>query len=453
MLDKTVLNKTMSDGVNRLNTAHDRAQQVIDELRRQNGALSADDRRMKYQKMAASPFAFYRGSNPLYWHDMFRDWHFSLYGGQLTTQTWLQGDAHLHNFGAYGSHDHKIRFGLDDFDDAIIGDYQYDLWRLAISIVLDMRQNSQVNDDDIDSALTSLATHYLETLEKNQGENADWVAMCGTTKGPLKQFLDRIAEKKDRQQMLDKWTHLNDQGERCFMPNHPKMAAPSIRVRKAFTKALEDYQHTLADQVPGHSQQHFKVKDVALRLGAGTGSLGTQRYYALIEGMGEGDHDDVILDIKAQQKPAAWQAMSRDERQRYRQAFTHEGERHAIAFQAMAQHPDVYLGWMSLQGEIYSVRERSPFKADFPTHKLKKGKQFTKMARDWGCILAYSHLRGARSLTPERPDQFAESVLARAGQDRQAFTQLLILQARAYADCVHHDHQVLLHGLASGGLK
>ena len=93
MLNETVngtrLNGAMPNETNRLNTAHDRAQQVTDELRRQNGGLSAKDRHMKYQKMAISPFAFYRGSNPLYWHDMFRDWHFSLYGGQLSTQTWL----------------------------------------------------------------------------------------------------------------------------------------------------------------------------------------------------------------------------------------------------------------------------------------------------------------------------------------------------------------------------
>lgn len=247
--------------------------------------------------------------------------------------------------------------------------------------------------------------------------------------------------------MLQKWTCKED--EEChFMTDNPKLAPLSAADKAPLERALVDYQSTLNDEVPGHSRQHFKVKDLARRLSAGIGSLGTDRYYALVEGQGDGDHDDVILDIKAQQPPAAWWVMSPSEREEYGEMFSHEGERHAQAFQAMARHPDPYVGWLTLCDQAFSVRERSPFKADYPTDKLHKPKHWRHLARVWGRILAASHLRGARALSESGANTFAEGVLKQTLPRTQAFTGLLLNMAQAYAGCVQNDYHTFCRYLS-----
>ena len=145
-------------------TGHNRPQQVIEAIQQANAPLSTAHRQAKYAKMAASPYRFFRGSNHLYWQDVWHDWRFALFGGWPNTQTWLQGDAHAYNFGAYGHHDDQVRYGMDDFDDALIGDYQYDVWRLAISLVLDARENAELSPKAIDKALNKLLEGYMDTL-------------------------------------------------------------------------------------------------------------------------------------------------------------------------------------------------------------------------------------------------------------------------------------------------
>ncbi|TCK08921.1 DUF2252 domain-containing protein [Marinobacterium mangrovicola] len=419
-------------------SAHDRSSQVIDALEQFNAGLEPQQRQEKYTRMSDSAFSFFRGSNHLYWNDLFRDWHFSLYGGAAQTQTWLLGDVHVQNFGAYGSHDDVVRFGLDDFDDAFVGDYQYDLWRLGSSLVLAMEEEEK-SRKSIAAALEAFVERYLDALSRDD-ELLGWVAVPDNTKGVLGEFLAKVVDKKSRVKMLDKWTWLNEDGERRFCPDHPKLESLSANLRTRLVRALAEYQETLDDEVPGHSHQHFKVKDVALRVGAGTGSLGTDRYYALIEGQAEGDNDDVILDIKAQQAPAATLAMSAREKAAYAKLYDHEAERHALAFKALARHPDPYVGWLTFDGQAFSVRERSPFKADFPVHKLEKGKEWREMARNWASILAASHIRGAMALGCA---SFVTSVLDKT-EDREGFTRLFVETCLAYARCVHQDYEVFL---------
>lgn len=428
----------------RVATAHNRDEQVIEALERFDADLDAHLRQQKYERMSVSAFSFFRGSNHLYWQDMYRDWHFSLFGGRTETQTWLQGDAHLHNFGAYGSHDERVRFGLDDFDDGIVGDYQYDLWRLLISVVLAVRESEALKPEAITEILETLIDSYLDTLAADSEEVRGWAAMADTTDGRLQAFLIKLTDKKSRAKMLRKWTVAEGESVRSFMPDHPKLEPLLHSEYQALEQALQDYQDTLADEVPGHSHQHFKVKDIARRINAGTGSLGTDRFYALVEGQGSGDHDDVILDIKAQQPPAAWWVMSQRERDEYAAMFAHEGERHALAFQAMARHPDPYVGWLEVGEQVFSVRERSPFKADYPTDKLTKPKHWRHIAALWGRILAASHLRGAQALSEEGASQFAKAVLGLALPQKAAFNDLLQGMAQAYADCVERDYQAFL---------
>lgn len=432
----------------RVATAHNREEQVIEALERFDADLDVPLRQQKYARMSESAFSFFRGTNHLYWQDMYRDWHFSLFGGITETQTWLQGDAHLQNFGAYGSHDESVRYGLDDFDDGIVGDYQYDLWRLLISVVLAVRESKGLKPDAAREILAALIESYLNTLTSNAAETREWAAMADTTDGRIQAFLIKLIEKKSRARMLEKWTQAEDGEERRFIVDHPKLEPLLHSEHQALALALQDYQETLSDQTPGHSRQHFRVKDIARRINAGTGSLGTDRFYALVEGLSPDDQAEVILDIKAQQPPAAWRVMNTLERNEYAAMFTHEGERHAKAFQAMARHPDPYVGWLEVGDQVFSVRERSPFKADYPIDKLHKPKHWCQIATLWGRVLAASHLRGAEALSEGGAEQFSKAVLAQVSERRHAFNELLEGVAHAYADCVERDFEAFKRYLA-----
>lgn len=349
-------------------TGHNRPQQVIEAIQQANAPLSTAHRQAKYAKMAASPYRFFRGSNHLYWQDVWHDWRFALFGGWPNTQTWLQGDAHAYNFGAYGHHDDQVRYGMDDFDDALIGDYQYDVWRLAISLVLDARENAELSPKAIDKALNKLLEGYMDTLSVHREDDVAIHAITlDNAKDPLKSFMGKVADKQSRARMLEKWTTLDPDKGRQFAERPGKLANLPADVASQLRRIIEqEYQQTLQHPIKESDPQHFFVKDTARRLDAGTGSLGVERYYVLIEGGADHEHDDVILDIKEQVTPEAYRLMDKAQQQAWRKLFPNEGIRHAAAFHAIAEHPDAYLGWLTMNGKVFSVRERSPFKRITP---------------------------------------------------------------------------------------
>ncbi|GAA0618512.1 DUF2252 domain-containing protein [Halomonas beimenensis] len=429
-------------------TLHNRPRQVMDAITAANADLAEADRAAKYAKLAESPYRFFRGTNHLYWDDVWHDWRVALYGGVPETQTWLQGDAHAYNFGAYGHHDDAVRYGMDDFDDALVGDYQYDLWRLAISLVLDARENAGLSRKGIRKALAALIEAYADELAAHdQGQTPEAVTL-ETAKGPLAPFLEKVAAKRSRAKMLDKWTTLGEEG-RAFAERPDKLARLPAHLASQLRKAIEgEYRRTLRGARAEAEADHFRVKDMARRLDAGTGSLGLERYYVLIEGGRDHEHDDVILDIKQQTPPEAWRLMNAAEKRAWRRVFPHEGARHAAAFGAIAEHPDVYLGWLHLGETVFSVRERSPFKEDFPTHKLDGAKPYRKLARQWGRILAREHLRGARAMHPDDPGRFARAVADRIEGRREPFVAMVSTLALSYADCVRQDYHTFLESMS-----
>ncbi|KXS37829.1 DUF2252 family protein [Modicisalibacter tunisiensis] len=425
-------------------TLHNRPRQVIDAITRANAGLDAADRDAKYAKLAASPYRFFRGTNHLYWDDVWHDWRVALFGGTPETQTWLQGDAHAYNFGAYGHHDDRVRYGMDDFDDALIGDYQYDVWRLAISVVLDARENVGLSAKATRKAVATLLAHYQAELARHREGEIPEAVNLDTAKGVLKGFLGDVAAKNSRARMLGKWTRRDGEGRR-FADRPNKLAGLPADKASQLRKAVEtEYPQTLSGGAANQGAAHFRVKDLARRLDAGTGSLGLERYYVLIEADEAHGHDDVILDIKQQTPPEGWRLMDRAEKRAWRAAFPHEGIRHAAAFHAIAEHPDPYLGWLHLGETVFSVRERSPFKADYPTHKIDDGKSYRKLVRQWGRILAREHLRGSRSLNPDDPGRFARHVCHHLEGRLDAFTDLVTTLAMRYADCVAQDHRTFV---------
>ncbi len=421
--------------------SHDRKNSVLHALRQENAGLSEEDRQLKYEKMRASPYRFFRGSNHLFWADFAGDWRLTRFGNR-ETHTWIQGDAHVYNLGAFTNHQGRVIYGLDDFDDALIADYQYDLWRMAISILLMARENDNLDAKRMDKLPARFARAYLSALADCEPEDREREIHFtrDTTRGKLADFLEKVEHKKNRRKLLEKWT-LNHEGQRRFDLASAKLSEVTPERREAIVRALAgEYRRTLA-RLPENPDQHLAVLDVAERLNAGTGSLGLNRYYVLIEGDPTTRQDDCILDIKQQTPPTPYHFLGPAERQAFDARHPHPAAAHAEAFHALAEHPDPYLGWLCLDDACYSVRERSPFKADFPTEKLDKYKHYQSLVKQWGRILATEHRRAAARLYSE-PCQF-ERTVARLCEGRGKILARLVAEvAVQYAERVRRDWQI-----------
>ncbi|WP_423821198.1 DUF2252 family protein [Salinisphaera sp. SPP-AMP-43] len=411
----------------------EREQRVLAAIDTENADIRDIDRQRKYAKMTRSAYRFFRGTNHLFWSDVRDDWRLDLFGGRPDTRTWLQGDAHVHNHGAYGDDRQGVHFGMDDFDDALVGDFQYDLWRHAASMVLDANENAGLTTGQTQRAIRHFLTDYLDTLADGLPAEDIHVAYEDP---PLRHFMKKVQKKHGVARQLAKWTIQTEDGTPVFDTEYRKLGGVSAAERQQLTKALnEQYPKTLLNA--DDERTAFSIVDVARRLNAGTGSLGLERFYALVKAQASDLDDYVLLDIKQQTQPPAIAQLSADERRR---EYEHEARRHAEAARALAQHPDAYLGWLALGDNWFSVRRRSPYKKDFPTHKIDGFKTYRALARQWGRIIAREHLRGAAYLAPDDPGYFGRAVTERISNDRETFKAMIVDFALAYAERMRRDY-------------
>jgi uncharacterized protein (DUF2252 family) len=442
-----------------------RTARILTAINEQNEKLLDADRRAKYEKMAGSAFAFYRGTNHLFWEDFAGDRRISFFGDELT-RTWLQGDLHIENFGAFGNDEGTVVYNINDFDEAVIADYQYDLWRLAVSIVLVARQNEDLTAEEQKNVVRAFAESYLGKLESYIGHNDEYelVFDSSNTSGKLDNFLKAQEKKSSRAKMLNKWTRVEDNG-RVFnfdVTNDEGdllLEATTDSERDSMLCAIEAYDMELVKKPRGYHSNYFEIKDVARRLLAGTGSLGTPRYYVLIEGENSSLEDDRILDIKRQSMPTAYRYLQNDAQSEY-EAFKkrYEGgdaKWHEAAYRALAVRTDDHLGWLILEGEDYSVRERSFFKKAFPVDELDSESRFSKLAKQWGAILAFDHSWALRSFDSEYPgvrqepshSSLNERVKELTQNSLKTFEALVCEVAFTYADQVAADRQYFTKAL------
>jgi uncharacterized protein (DUF2252 family) len=415
-----------------------RASKVRADLILWNEGIDREERQSKLCKLATSPLAFCRGTNHLFWSDFSGDKRLGYFGSEKT-KTWLQGDLHVYNFGSYDNAKGEVVYDLNDFDDAIIADYQYDVWRMAVSIVLVAYQNADLSIGQQKMVLDSFSQSYLDTMEayRNSKNNNLGDATKHSTYGKLKQFLSSIEGQYSREGMLDRWAPKN-KGKRHFDLSRGKLGEVTETERLMILKAIPAYQHTLSKGM-AKKDTYFKVEDIARRLNAGIGSLGMNRYYILIAGDKDGDPDKCrILDVKYQSKPTAYTFLGDETQREYNDGFRNDAQRCMQAYQALTQHTDKYLGWMHLESNdvgflsgYYLVRERSPYKEAFPCEALDTRASFSALCEQWGEILAASHTRANKDLP--------RSLLQLVGNQNEAFRNLVREIAFRYADQVKSD--------------
>ena len=119
-------------------------EKLLQAIELQNANLSEEMKELKYDKMMTSPFTFFRANNHLFWEKYAKDERLKKFSDN--NQTWIQGDLHVYNFGIFHNQKNDIIYNINDFDETIIADYQYDLWRFAASVLLACESETERSD-------------------------------------------------------------------------------------------------------------------------------------------------------------------------------------------------------------------------------------------------------------------------------------------------------------------
>jgi uncharacterized protein (DUF2252 family) len=413
-----------------------RAQEVADRAQ----GLPQAVRKTKLDKLASSAFVFFRGTAFLSWRDTLQDSRVQRFGGAPGTRVWVTGDLHPENYGTFGLPGDDVTYGLNDFDEALVADYQVDLWRMAAGIELAGRE-LHVGRKKRGQAIERFARGYLEALGECAGpgnrRELDPRLPARALRSSLEDFRESVEDEASRKDMLKAWCRTKN-GQRTFDLRlddlEPVSAAEAYRVLQGFL----GYVARATAPTPGF----YRVKSLARRVAAGTGSLGSQRYYLLVEGPSGSQNDDLILDLKAQPRPAGWRHTDLQTRAGFALRFPSRGARVAFAERALLgpQRADPHLGWLRVGSSSYSVRQRSPFKGSF---RLKKS-HLRSAAEQWGLLLGYAHARADEDADPTLvPHSLEDEVLSRTRYRKAGFARLLVEVARESADRTEADRRAL----------
>ena len=370
-------------------TQQPRADFIIDVLTREFGELMALDPaafRRKFRKMAATPFAFYRGSASVFYADLTGDFADDRFLNPRTSRVWIHGDLHAENFGTYMNSEGVLVFDVNDFDEAYLGHFTWDLRRFVASLAL-MGWQKALPEDDIRRLSRTYLDAYVDQVRHyvKVEEDEAFALRLDNTDGAVHEVLV-TARMCTRVEMLDDTTEVVDH-ERRFARG-PGVRELSKTERGKVERAFKRYLTTLSDSKRQQQAVFYDIKDVVGRSGFGIGSAGLPAYNILIEGFNQALENDVVLSMK-QGNVAAPSRVVRDEA--ISDYFEHAGHRTAVSQRALQAHADPWLGWCELRGKGQLVKELSPYEADLDWDAVTEPEEIMPLLRSLGQATAKVH--------------------------------------------------------------
>lgn len=392
--------------------------------------------RRKFRKMAASPFAFYRGSACAFYADMTGTFADDSYLDERTSRVWIHGDLHVMNFGTYMNASGVLVFNVNDFDEAYVGPYMWDLKRFVASLAL-IGYAKALSDEDITALVEAFTQSYVSELAgvAQNGDETIGSLTLATTTGVLHRVLQR-ARLNTRVALLDLETTVENYDRRfsAMDGRHPV----DEQTRHAVLEAFTGYLTTL----PEPSGIEHTIKDIALRTGVGIGSAGLPSYNLLLEGHTQALENDVLLYMKQAQPPAV--ARHIDD-QRARSYFRHQGHRTCESQRALQSYADPWLGHTELNGVGQVVAEISPYSADLDWDDVNDPGDVTSVVRGLGVAVARMHAVADGESGHDLVDFSTEdAIVAIIGADRTGFTKTLVDFAHNYGARAREDHQIFV---------
>lgn len=356
---------------------------------------------LKYQLMAESPFGYFRGAAPVMAADMAQ-----LPSTGIVSQ--LCGDAHVRNLGAFAAPDGRLVFDLNDFDETIRGPFEWDLKRMAASLVLAGRAAGH-KDGTARKAAEACINRYSEQMRAFASMpqlevNRFQVHRIDLAK-PVHDALSK-AERATPQHIFEQLTvpvSSRAGARRRFKESKPMLTRVSGARAAAVVASLVPYREMLEPQRQ-HLLDFYRPIDVAFKV-VGTGSVGLRDYCIYMEGNGPGD--PLFLQIK-EEVASAYAPYLPDAR-----PGAHNGRRTAEGQKYMQIQTDPFLGWTHIGSRQYLVRQLNDHKGSVAITDLA-GPNLKAYAEVCGELLARSHARSGDAQTIAgyigTGDAFAEAI-------------------------------------------
>ncbi len=385
-------------------------------------------------RMAATPFAFLRGTAGLMAYDLART-------PMTRIRAQICGDAHAANFGLYGDARGGLVIDLNDFDETVHGPWEWDLKRLATSLVLAGREAGADEDRCRKAAFDAVGAYrrtmrLLAKLPVLDAWNAiaDEELVSHTDAHDLLGTLERVSEKARHNtsgRFAAKATEATQGGGRRFVDAPPVLRRVPDAEATAVAASLEEYVGTLPqDRLPLLARH--AVHDVAFRV-VGTGSVGTRSYVVLLL-----DHrgEPLVLQVKEVRASAlvphllaaGFEAPETE----------HEGRRVVLGQKRMQVVSDILLGWTTIDGLPFQVRQFRNRKGSVDPAALAAD-QVDDYGRMTGALLARAH---AHSADPR--------LIAGYCGKSEELDEAVAAFAVAYADRTEADHADLVAGVRAG---
>jgi len=438
--------------------AADRADPVA-LLEEQNQTRDADLVPVRHGRMLVSPFTFYRGAAKI----MAADLKATPRAG-LVSQ--LCGDAHLSNFGLFASPERALMFDLNDFDETLLGPFEYDVKRMSASFTIAARNNGFTKAEQRDVTRASVRAYREAMAEFAQMRTMDiWYAhrseqalvsaldiaagsqkdksqrkvaqeaVKGMRKGALK------ARTRDSLQALSKLAEYVDGNYR--IASQPPIVIPARELGPSFGMSPDEVQHAVREQFRAyratlqadrrHLLERFEVIDVARKV-VGVGSVGARALIVLLQGRDQ--QDPLFLQVKEARTSVLEDHLPKS---RYRQP----GERVVQGQRMMQASSDIYLGWTKGVQENRHLywRQLRDMKGSAVVESMKPF-SLGFYARECGWTLARAHARSG--------DPIATAAYLGKKDD---FDRSITDFSERYADQNEKDYQAFAEAISTGRLE
>ncbi|WP_369257974.1 DUF2252 domain-containing protein [Geodermatophilus amargosae] len=427
-------------------TSGDRSEHIVDVLVEAFAELMAADAdafRTKFRKMAAGPFAFYRGSACLFYADM--DALDDPWCDERTSRVWIQGDLHAENFGTYMDGAGRIVFDVNDFDEAYVGSVTWDLRRFAASFAL-LSWSKALGDDVIADLLGTYLDAYLDQVEafRRSDDDRTFALTLANTEGAVRGAILETTT-RTRASLLDRMTVVEGYQRRFTDGGRTRRLDDDERDR--VLAALDRWRETVHPPMRRRDVA-YDVKDVIGTGGFGIGSAGLPAYNVLIEGYDQALENDVVLSLK-QGNVAAPSRIVRDEA--IGAYFEHHGHRTAVSQRALQANASQFLGHTEIDGVGFVVQELSPYEVDLDWEDLTEPEEIAPVVAQLGRATAKMHCVGDADSDHTLVDfQTEDAVAAMVGDRREEFVADLVAFASSYARQAQEDHRLFVDAFRAG---
>jgi uncharacterized protein (DUF2252 family) len=396
----------------------------VDILRGQEGDRVEELVPIRYGRMAASPFAFFRGAAAVMAWDLART---PVCGVNVQTC----GDAHVDNFGAYASPERRLVFDINDFDETLPAPWEYDVKRMAVSVLLAARDQQWGEDAGLDSVrtavrryctmlhllsqMTSLEIHYAHAESSQLIEETEDYRFADALRGIVEK-----ARKRTHLQIFRKEVTTRD-GQLRFVEDPPRLVRLPDEEIEQFHAMFNSYRATLQDN-RRHVLQKYRFRDAARKV-VGVGSVGLRAYVILLQG--RGNPDPLIVQVKQAVSSVLTPYVGRS-------GYQWHGQRVVIGQRLMQAISDPFLGWAPFAQRDYYIRQLRDMKGQ--TGPAESAYVFEASMSLCGETLARAH---ARSVDPALLSGYL-------GDEGGPFVESIVAFARVYADQSERDYHRLL---------